>query len=190
MADTLRLYQMVPRIRSLGPFLRLGVWTQGCLKRCPGCVSPESRPLEGGRVVPVDAAVSLALKYPEQEGITVSGGEPFLQAEALCLMIDRIRARRDMGVILYTGYTLEELQGMGGAAEELLGRLDLMIDGPYERERDDGGALRGYSNQRALALTDRYRDHLADYGAPGRQTELRYTESGFALIGIPKGNRE
>ena len=190
--DVLRLHRLIPRVTTLGPFVRLGVWTQGCLGSCPGCVTPEARPLTGGKPVTFDGIERLFLRFPEQEGLTVSGGEPFLQAAALCRLIDRLRARRDMGVIVYTGYTLDELQKTRAAENlALLDRIDLLIDGPYITALDDGGALRGSSNQRILPLTDRYRNCLDQYG-PGRprRTELRYTDDGFGLVGIPSKRRK
>ena len=130
----------------------------------------------------------MLLRFPEQEGLTVSGGEPFLQAEALARLIDRLRKRKEIGVILYTGYTLEELRGQQApeGSGALLERIDLLIDGPYIANLNDGGALRGSSNQRVIPLTERYRDRLWMYGAGReRQVELRYTEEGFGIVGVP-----
>lgn len=186
--DALRLHRLVPRITALGPYMRLGIWTQGCLRRCPNCITPESQPLTGGRLAAFDEIEALFLRYPEQEGLTISGGEPFLQAGALCCLIDRLRAHRDAGVIVYTGYTLEELLRSEDAEENqaLLERIDLLIDGPYRAELDDGKTLRGSANQRVIPLTNRYRNCLDLYGAAQpRKTELKYTEEGFGLVGIP-----
>ena len=181
------MHQMLPDITTLGPFKRFVLWTQGCRRRCPGCVSPDSRPLDGGREIPVEEIARKILQH-DQEGITVSGGEPFLQARALCDLIDRLRGERDTGVILYTGYTLEELSAADApdGAAELLDRIDLLIDGPYVRELNDDASLRGSSNQRVLPLTGRYRDYLSLYGVSGgRETELRVLPDGFFIAGIP-----
>lgn len=192
-SETLRLHLLLPQITTLGPYVRLGIWTQGCPRRCHGCVTPEAQPLTGGRLAAPGEIERLYFRFPAHEGLTVSGGEPFLQAKVLCGLIDRLRARKDVGVIIYTGYTLEELK-QAGAPEgslALLNRTDLLIDGPYQAALDDGGALRGSSNQRVLPLTDRYRDCLRLFG-PGqaRRTELRYTGEGFGLVGIPvSGNK-
>lgn len=192
-SGSLRLHLMLPHITTLGPYVRMGIWTQGCLKRCPGCVTPESQPLTGGRQVSYEEIERLFFRFSAHEGLTVSGGEPFLQARALCGLIDRLRAVKDLGVIVYTGYTLEELMGTGAPEGSLmlLDRTDLLIDGPYRAELDDGGALRGSSNQRVIPLTERYRDRLFLFG-PGqpRRIELRYTGEGLGLVGIPKSENK
>ena len=176
------------RVRTLGPFERIGIWTQGCGRRCPGCISPDSRDPEGGTGWETEKVVRFIEKHPEAEGLTVSGGEPFLQAEALCGVIDAIRRQRELGVIIYTGYTLEELRSSGAPpfAEELLKRTDLLIDGPYVAALDDEASLRGSSNQRVIPLTERYRPYLALYGVPGeRRLDVKWDGDGLFAVGIP-----
>ncbi len=187
--DHLRIHQILPGITVLGPYERFVIWTQGCARRCPGCMSPDSRPFDGGSEVSVEEVFSRVMCYPECEGLTISGGEPFLQALPLCGLIDRLREKRDLGVILYTGYTIEELSGPGApeGAGELLKRIDLLIDGPYIRELNDDCSLRGSSNQRVIPMTERYLGQLSMYGAAGvRPTQLSWTPGGFFLVGVPK----
>ncbi len=179
----IRVYAKETGVTTLGPGRRFCLWVQGCRQRCPGCISPMSQEEDGGRLIPANAlAVEIALSG--MEGLTISGGEPFLQAAALADMIDMIHARRDMGVIVYTGYTLERLRE-DPEAQPLLERTDLLIDGPYIRELDDGRSLRGSSNQRALCLTERYRDALDLYGRDGRETQIFPHGAFGSIVGIP-----
>ena len=79
------------------------------------------------------------LKVSDTEGITISGGEPFLQAEELATMIDGIKAKRDYGVIIYTGFLKEELDKKNeNGVQRLLLHADILIDGHYIKELDDG----------------------------------------------------
>lgn len=121
------------------------------------------------------------------EGITISGGEPFLQAKALCSMIEDIRKQRDAGVIVYTGFTIEELtsEHAPGYSAELLKHTDLLIDGRYVRELDDSKALRGSSNQRVISLSGRYINELHRYGAEGRMVEWKILNGRRFMIGVP-----
>lgn len=186
--DELRIHQLLPNVTTLGPYKRYAIWIQGCGRQCPGCIAPDAQDPDGGRSMKVENLVKKILRYPDHEGLTISGGEPFLQAPALCRVIDSIQEERDYGVIIYTGYTLEELQGDDApeGAADLLKRTDLLIDGPYIRELNDDASLRGSSNQRILPLTERYRDQLAIYGVPGeRTTDIRWTEDGFFISGVP-----
>ncbi len=188
MTQQLRIHKMLAGIRTLGPFDRFVIWTQGCRRRCPGCISPSSRSFDGGKVMDIDAVARRVLRHGDCEGLTISGGEPFLQAAGLCALIDALRAQRDLGVIVYTGYTLEELQEPDApyASGSLLSRLDLLIDGPYIEALNDDKSLRGSSNQRVIPLTDRYLSQLPLYGADGdRRIELRAGSDGIFAAGIP-----
>ena len=94
------------------------------------------------------------------EGVTYSGGEPMAQAEALSRLTDMVRKSRDLGVVCYSGYTWEYLRSRGTAdQQELLSRVDLLIDGVYLEGRHADLLWRGSANQRLLPLTARY---LAD----------------------------
>ena len=88
------------------------------------------------------------------------------------------------GVIVYTGFTYEELLQMP-QAQELLEQTDLLIDGPYIRELDDGLSLRGSSNQRVIPLTERYREALAYYGTRPREQEIFHHAGTTHYVGIP-----
>ena len=170
----------------MGPLLRFALWTQGCDKRCKGCVSPDSRLTEGGEEWPVRTLARQILQDGETEGITISGGEPFLQAQALCELIDAVRSHRDFGVILYTGFALPELKAMNDASvDRLLARCDLLIDGPYVEELNDGKSLRGSSNQQVIPLSRRYEGYLDMYGIQGRKVELLLKNRKIRIVGIP-----
>ena len=169
MDSLIYVHMKEPAVRVLGPGLRYVLWVQGCERRCPGCTAPTAWDMRKGDPIPA-AALAWEIALSGAEGLTISGGEPFLQAGALGRMVELIRRRRDMGVIVYTGFLYEELLGMDGA-QALLSRTDLLIDGPYIREMDDGRSLRGSSNQRVLPLTERYHSDLYLYGAEGRPIE-------------------
>lgn len=168
--DVLYLHMKEPCVTVLGPGKRFAVWTQGCNRRCPGCTAPEAWDMQAGEKIAVDA-LAMEITLSGADGLTISGGEPFLQPAALAKMIDLIRRKREMGVIVYTGFTLEQLREMP-QAQPLLERIDLLIDGPYVREQDDGLSLRGSSNQRVIPLTERYLKDLDHYGQPGRRVEI------------------
>ena len=179
----LRIHAKEYGVKTLGPGNRFVLWVQGCRQRCPGCISPISWDENAGTDVPVNAlAVEIALSG--MDGLTISGGEPFLQAEALSDMIDHIRNMRDMGVIVYSGYTIEKLR-KDPISSELLKRIDLLIDGPYIRELDDGLSLRGSSNQRVLCLTDRYKNELSLYGQKDRSVQIFRHGIYDNIVGIP-----
>jgi len=134
-----------------GPGLRLAVFTQGCGCACEGCHNPGSRAMDGG--VPMDTARILAAlrENPLQTGITLSGGEPFLQPEACRALAEGGRAL-GKSVWIYTGYTWEELQEARDPAHiALLEACDVLVDGRFiQAERTLELPFRGSRNQRLI----------------------------------------
>ncbi|MBQ4563987.1 MAG: radical SAM protein [Lachnospiraceae bacterium] len=190
MTNYIRLHQVVFHTKVLGPGMRAAIWLQGCKRRCKGCMSPASRPLHGGTLAGISSVANAILSLEDIEGITVSGGEPFLQPEALCTLLGMIREKADLGVIIYTGYTHEQLRQMQNRyIDQILDELtDLLIDGEYVDELNDGKSLRGSSNQRILYLTDRYLPYKDIYDAEVRNVEAMISEREVFFVGIP--NRE
>ena len=133
-----------------GPGIRATVFVQGCLHHCPGCHNPQSWPLEGGTLVTAEALFAQIRQNPLLKGVTFSGGEPMLQAEALIPLAVMIR---DAGLELaiYSGYTFEQILEQGGTMTQLLALADTLIDGPFIlAERSLAIPFRGSRNQRII----------------------------------------
>ena len=159
--DFLHLVRRSNRCTVLGPGVRAVLWVQGCPLRCPGCVAPETLPFAGGEVVQVSKLTEEIIALQEIEGLTFSGGEPMSQAAALIELVDSVRACRDLSMVCYTGFPLAYLRGKGTPAQqELIQRLDVLIDGPYLRQRHTTLRWRGSDNQQVHFLSARYQ-HLA-----------------------------
>lgn len=136
-----------------GEGYRYSIFTQGCPHDCRGCHNPQTHDAEAGRLVSADALLKEALANPLIDGVTFSGGEPFCQAQELAKLAERIH-QHDLTVWCYTGFTLEQLLNVKTAGvHELLGQIDVLVDGPYiEAERDLTLAFRGSRNQRVIDL--------------------------------------
>lgn len=145
----IRIHDFVESTTALGPGTRCAIWLQGCKRNCKGCMSPESRDMEGGYIEGVDSLAEHVLAINGIEGITISGGDPFYQPDALLELLKIIKSKSNLGVIIYTCFYFDELKEMNNAAvEEIITNLsDLIIDGPYVEELNDDGYLRGSSNQ-------------------------------------------
>jgi anaerobic ribonucleoside-triphosphate reductase activating protein len=136
-----------------GPGRRSVVRFQGCPIRCPGCYVPETHSLTGGMSVSI-ASVAAELtgdRGAPRDGVTILGGEPFAQFEALLALLHQLK-RACVHVVVYTGYTIEALQACSRPAmTEAMGLIDLLIDGPYVKGRaDTAGQWRGSRNQRLI----------------------------------------
>ena len=134
-----------------GPGLRFTVFTQGCPHGCPGCHNPETHDPAGGWEVSVEELAAQMASNPATRGLTLSGGDPFLQA-AECAALARLAHAQGRTVWVYTGYLYERLITSGNQAWlELLEETDVLVDGPFVQALKSYAALfRGSSNQRLI----------------------------------------
>lgn len=139
-----------------GPGLRLVVFTQGCPHHCPGCHNPQTHDPAGGYTVDTADILARMQENPLLDGITFSGGEPFLQAGPLAALAQAVHAA-GMDVVTYTGYVYEDLLAQDDpAVTALLQATDLLVDGPYiEALQNTALPFRGSSNQRLLNLAEK-----------------------------------
>lgn len=116
----IRIFRYQSPVKVLGFFSRAVIWVQGCKFACPNCIVPESWDLEeGGESISLQFLADWILTQKGIEGVTFSGGEPMLQAEELSNLIDIIKLKKDLGVVCYTGYTLENLVRYGSQYQKL-----------------------------------------------------------------------
>ena len=127
------------------------MFAQGCPHGCPGCHNPESHAPDGGTLRDTDEIVGLIDANPLLDGITLTGGEPFMQSDA-CLELSRAAHARGLNVWCYTGYEYEQLLEREDA-RALLDDVDVLVDGPFLLgERSLELRFRGSRNQRVIDM--------------------------------------
>lgn len=133
-----------------GPGFRLSIYCAGCSHRCNGCHNPQSWEIGNGKEMDIEELMQVVKDSPWN--VTLSGGDPFFQAEGFAELARRIKAETSKTVWCYTGYTLEALvQENDPWKMELLRNIDVLVDGPYVQDlRDEQLRFRGSSNQRIL----------------------------------------
>lgn len=172
---------------TLGPGVRYVIWTQGCPFHCDGCITPKSQPFSNEKTVLVSELAKDILSRPQIEGITISGGEPFLQATALSNLLDIIlEGRPELTILSYTGYQIEQLSWP--EAKRLLSKLDLLIDGAYNKRLNDNKGIRGSSNQRFYYLTSRLEPWKDEMEQGKRKVELHLGDGKITGIGVPSND--
>lgn len=156
-APLLRLSGVISESIVDGPGFRYVVFTQGCPHGCPGCHNPQTHDFNGGTLIDPLTLLPEIDENPLLAGVTFSGGEPFCQPEALLPLAREIKAR-GLHLLIFSGYTYEQLQAMAASSEataQLLRLCNTLIDGPYiEEQRDLTLQFRGSANQRVLQLAD------------------------------------
>lgn len=145
----IRIAGLVPESFVDGDGIRFAIFMQGCLRNCEGCHNPETHALNGGRLVDTKEIISAIKKNPLLDGITLTGGEPFLQIEAADEIARTVKSF-GLSVWCYTGFIFEELPT---DAAPLLENIDVLIDGEFiENLRDLELQFRGSRNQRIIDM--------------------------------------
>jgi len=150
----MRLSGITPESLVDGPGLRYVIFTQGCPHQCPHCHNPETWDMNAGKEYSVKQVIRLLKQQKKtKQGVTFSGGEPFLQAQELAKAALAAH-QTGLDVVTYTGFTYEQLMdSKDEGVKELLRASDILIDGKYIHElRDIELPFRGSSNQRIIDL--------------------------------------
>ncbi len=135
-----------------GEGLRSVVFLSGCHHDCPGCHNGDMQSLDYGESLDhSDVLTRIKSNMPIIKGITISGGEPFLQCHNL---LPLLRESRDLllDIWVYTGYTYEELL-RDQTLKSLLPWIDVLVEGPFIQDQlSTDLPYIGSTNQRILKL--------------------------------------
>jgi anaerobic ribonucleoside-triphosphate reductase activating protein len=144
-----------------GVGVRTSLFVSGCTHRCKNCFNREAWDFEYGKPFDEEAQAMVidSLRPAYVKGLTVLGGEPMEPANqrALLPFLRRVREELpDKTVWMYTGDVYEELLDGPRTTEvtkELLGLVDVLVDGPFvDHLKDITLKFRGSSNQRIIDL--------------------------------------
>jgi len=156
-------------VTALGPGTRIGIWFQGCSIHCPGCMARDTWDPAGGISLSFDDLTDRLQSFPTGEvtGITISGGEPFDQPEALLRLVEWLRGsycRADQDVLLYSGYSTTLLHSEHPA---VLAAVDALISEPLDGGVSPSEPLRwrGSTNQILTPLSALGRERYAFYAS-------------------------
>lgn len=187
---SINIHAIIPHSRINGPGNRMVIFFQGCMRGCTGCFNPDTHSsADRNRCSPED----IFGKYPAGaivgaiEGITISGGEPFLQAAGLYRLLKTAREKYGLSTIVYTGFTYKELAA-DSEASSCFRFMDVLVDGGYDESKKETTLLaRGSTNQEFHFLSAKYTKE--DFYMPGKSEiiiskEGLITETGFSRIDI------
>jgi anaerobic ribonucleoside-triphosphate reductase activating protein len=152
-------------VTTLGFGRRVGMWFQGCSIQCPGCVSRDTWAFTGGETTVAAVCATIGSWLEEADGVTISGGEPFDQPDALEALLRWLRPRFAGDVLVFSGYAREKL---AARLDKMEGLVDVLISDPFEPAAGQMLALRGSDNQSVHLLTP-----LAHERYPGLPTARR-----------------
>ncbi len=140
-----------------GPGRRSCVLLSGCDLGRRGCWVPHLHPISSGSLVPVDQLADALLdsRY-QRDGVSIAGGEPFLQPAGLLTLVCALREGACPHILVYTGHRYEDLLARARLEPEVgavLDSIDMLIDGPYiEALASSAGPWTGSGNRRVLDM--------------------------------------
>ena len=194
---TIYYKEIIKSTQVLGPGSRYAIWVGGCCFHCEGCVA-ESYNKGVLKESDVEELLSDIVSVKGISGVTISGGEPMLQAKRLYELTIGIRERSDLNIIIYSGFRLEELktpefyhkfidEENARFVSPLLSITDILIDGRFVQELNDGRRMVGSSNQKIHNLSGRISNETIEecYERWTRQIEIRVHDNRTVMVGIP-----
>jgi len=150
----LRIAGIVKNSITDGPGFRYAIFTQGCPHNCFGCHNPQSHSFTDGEDYEEEQILREILGDPLLDGVTFSGGEPFMQAPELAYIASELKKRTKLSLYCFTGYTWDELLEQSAVRlgwMDLIRNVDVIIDGRFELAlRSLNLRFRGSSNQCAI----------------------------------------
>ena len=177
----INLHSTIKSSRVNGPGSRFVIWTQGCRKMCKNCYNPETWSHYRNNLIDIDLLVE-EIKNSSTTGVTISGGDPFEQPREIFSLLENI-SLLDLkdGVIVFTGYTLEEIK-KDCQLERCLKYIDVLIDGRYVDELRISSGLFGSSNQNVYIYSDKIsRDEILI----DQEVEIHFSSGLIQLTGFP-----
>jgi anaerobic ribonucleoside-triphosphate reductase activating protein len=182
------LARMITPITTLGPGNRVGIWTQGCTKRCKGCMSGELQTFDQTKDIPVDLLISIIVSEARRNkcrGITISGGDPLEQSEQLYFLLKGLRSFFT-DVLVYTGYTMDEINN-SDSLKRCLQYMDVLVDGRYiERENTGRSKIYGSNNQKIYFFNKKLVKDYRDYEGQECRLESFIHNDKVITVGIQK----
>lgn len=185
----LSINRMAYPITTLGPGRRIGLWVQGCTLCCEGCVSVDTWNKDAGSVVEAcelaDMVADLTVDY-RLDGLTITGGEPLQQADALAEFVQAFRHRcgNDIDILLFTGFEENDVYTHFGSCVDM---VDAFVCGPYVSSLAVDDGLVASSNQTVFTPTYLGEYRLAGYIAEThRQMQAIVQGDEMTFVGIPR----
>lgn len=139
-----------------GEGVRCSLYVSGCPFACPGCYNKAAQYFKYGTpyTKELENRIIEDLKADYCQGLTLLGGEPFLNTGVTLSIVRRVREvfGNQKDIWSWTGYTFEELLGHGTQDKKtLLSLIDVLVDGRFEQDQFSPNlTFRGSANQRII----------------------------------------
>lgn len=138
-----------------GEGVRNSLYVSGCLFACEGCFNKAVQNFNYGTpyTEELEAQIMADLSHSYVQGLTLLGGEPFLNTPVVLPLVKKVRETfgDTKDIWSWSGYTFEELLQETPDKLELLSQIDVLVDGRFElAQKDLNLQFRGSRNQRII----------------------------------------
>lgn len=183
----IRVAGIEPITEVEGPGRRFALWLQGCSRLCSGCCNPHMQDHSGGNPKPV-AEIAAAIIASPTEGLTLLGGEPLEQVDAVKQMFDLLDAADYSGnIMLFSGFTWQEI-GRNPEMLDLVRRCDCLVAGPFVAAlKPDSRRWIGSRNQTVHFFRDRLDALKLDWPKHKAEIEIHLGDGEISINGFPVG---
>lgn len=169
-----------------GPGLRFVLWTQGCSKGCKNCFNPETWSFEKYKsLTPLE--IFRLIKNSNVSGVTITGGDPLEQPEELLELLVLLEGLNlSNGIILFTGYTIDEIN-KDFLLRKSLNYIDVLIDGRFEKDQRISSSLRGSENQNIIYFSSKIKEEELNID---QEVEVGILDNEMYVTGFPSISRK
>ncbi len=190
MKTSLNVSHLAYPVSSLGAGKRIALWVVGCPLDCNHCITPELQQESYGKIIEIDVLLQRVNKIVKSEkekitGMTITGGEPFAQPEALRLFIEKIKKiYPQWDLLVFSGYTYQQLQKKE-QTQRLLECIDILIDGPYVQSQ--AKQSRSVNAQQTLIASNNQKIHYLSQLGLKHQQQMH--KQPMANLGLGQENK-
>lgn len=151
-----------------GEGVRCSIYLSGCLFACKECFNESIQNFNTGKpyTMELEDKIIEDLGNSYVQGLTLLGGEPFLNTQVAIQLAERVRKEfgNEKDIWVYSGYTYEQLLRSSEDKKKLLSLCDVLVDGPFMIFlKDLSLKFRGSSNQRIIDIKKSTIDNVVLY---------------------------
>ena len=179
-------------VTVLGFGKRIGIWLQGCSIHCPSCCSRDTWEFDQDRCMDVASLIDWCreVSVDSFDGVTISGGEPFDQPDALFALLEGLCKWRNeikipFDILLYSGYSKRILSA---DFAKHLPNIDALVAAPFRSSSGDKKSYAGSDNQEMIVFSELGEKRYGVSGLENWKTGMQVnTDSeGIWMVGIPR----
>ncbi len=177
-------------VTTLGAGRRVGIWFQGCSIRCAGCISVDTWAKKTADISVSELVAQIEPWLMACDGITISGGEPFDQVNALLALVAGLKQKTAKSILVFSGYDFETIQPLMRQADH---GIDALVTGPYKLNHGQTMVLRGSDNQQLHLITPLGRKEFSCFERKRNKQDLKLdmmydADGSIWFAGIPEHN--